>query len=150
MQNELDEALEKVEKILESAFGIIKHAHEYYKHMTTLNTGAILIIIGLLEGVFEEPKGKFFVIISICCFAISLISASLSLRLLVQSRISFSSMYMSISRLTKENFNEFENKYKNQIDSLGRKLEIAEPITLYGFLFGIAMFLVFTIINLID
>ena len=57
---------------------IIKYHSEYFKHITTLCTGSILIIVGLIEGVFKSPKGLVFVGFSLIALVACLV-ASLSM-----------------------------------------------------------------------
>jgi hypothetical protein len=50
-----------------------KLAHDYFKHLTTLSTGSILLIATFLDKLFAQPEWKFFVGIAIVAFLISII-----------------------------------------------------------------------------
>jgi hypothetical protein len=49
----------------------LKHDYDTYKHLTTLSTGAIVILSTFLEKVIEHPEWKRAVVVSIVCFFIS-------------------------------------------------------------------------------
>ena len=53
----------------------IKLYFEYYKHLTTLSTGAIIILSTFLEKLFKNPKEIVFVKWSLIFFIISVISS---------------------------------------------------------------------------
>ena len=151
MEKELDFTDKAALKFLS---GLIKHTYDYFKHMTTLNTGSLLIIIALLEGVFKEQEGIFAVVISICCFTISLVCALVTLGVFIRTETVALKMYLD---LQEENEEENEEKTKNnkvnhqkELDSLIKKSKVTEYITMYTFIAGIVMFLVFAFMNLID
>lgn len=52
---------------------IYKIEFEYLKHLTTVCTGSILLIVAFLEKLFKQPEWKLFVAIALCCFVISII-----------------------------------------------------------------------------
>jgi hypothetical protein len=52
----------------------LKFAYDIYKHLITLNTGSILILITLLDKLFKNPKWKLVIAISLCSFVVSLLS----------------------------------------------------------------------------
>jgi hypothetical protein len=51
-----------------------KATQDYFKHLTTLSTGSIVLIATFLDRVFAQPKGKFLAILSIIGFVISVIA----------------------------------------------------------------------------
>ncbi len=51
-----------------------KLAHDYLKHLATLNTGALLLIVTFLEKLFQRPEWPFLVGVSIVCFLIGVVS----------------------------------------------------------------------------
>ena len=69
MSNKIKEGLEVIEELKD----VVKHQYDYYKHMTIINSGSILVIIALFEGVFKDPKGIEIIIISIVSFVVSLV-----------------------------------------------------------------------------
>jgi hypothetical protein len=46
---------------------------DYLKHLTTLNTGSILIVATFLEKLFEQPKWNVLVGVSLVSFIVSII-----------------------------------------------------------------------------
>ena len=146
MKNEKDEILEFF-KLIDKA---IKYQHGYYKHMTTLSTGSILIIVTLLGGIFKEPEGIFAIIISILGFVICLVGALMILGVICNVVELIFVMFAEIPELTKEKLPEYLVKYKKKTDSLANMIDIIGPITFCAFLLGVIMLLVFTFINLID
>jgi len=152
MEKELDFTDEAVMKLLPELF---RQIYDYFKHMTTLNTGSLLIIIALLEGVFKEPEGIFAVVISICCFTISLVGALITLGMFISCETAALKMYFDLPEENEEKTNEEKTKnnkvnHQKELDSLIKKGKVTEYITMYTFIAGIAMFLVFVFLNFID
>jgi|SRR5712691_10655838 len=48
---------------------------DYLKHLTTLSTGSIVLLVAFLEKIFLQPKLKFLVVISILAFAVSVLAS---------------------------------------------------------------------------
>ena len=61
-----------------SEIEVYKIEFEYLKHLTTISTGSILLIVAFLEKLFKHPESKYLIAISLCCFlgSISLCSFS--------------------------------------------------------------------------
>jgi hypothetical protein len=53
--------------------------YDTFKHLTTLSTGSILILVALLEKLFTNPRWKFLVIIALVSFIVSIITSILSM-----------------------------------------------------------------------
>jgi hypothetical protein len=51
---------------------------EYLKSLTTVSTGAILVLVAFLEKIFQHPECKISVGISLVCFMITIILCSIS------------------------------------------------------------------------
>ncbi len=51
-----------------SEIEVYKIEFEYLKHLTTISTGSILLIVAFLEKIFKNPESKFLIAISLCCF----------------------------------------------------------------------------------
>ena len=51
-----------------SEIEIYKIEFEYLKHLTTISTGSILLIVAFLEKLFKHPESKYLIAISLCCF----------------------------------------------------------------------------------
>ncbi len=49
--------------------------YDVFKHLTTLSTGAILILASLLETLFARPQGRFLIVVALVSFIVSMVSA---------------------------------------------------------------------------
>ncbi len=56
-----------------SEIEIYKIEFDYLKHLTTVCTGSILLVVAFLEKLFKQPEWKMFVAIALCCFVMSII-----------------------------------------------------------------------------
>ena len=61
-----------------SEIEIYKIEFEYLKHLTTVCTGSILLLITFLEKIFSQPEWKPAVAISLCCFILAISLCSLA------------------------------------------------------------------------
>jgi len=52
----------------------LKSYFEFFKHMTTMNTGSILLLVAFMDKLFRNPQWKFLVGICISSFILSLIA----------------------------------------------------------------------------
>lgn len=43
------------------------------KHLTTLNTGSILLLVTFLEKLFNNPRWKALIVVSLCSFTLSIL-----------------------------------------------------------------------------
>ena len=50
-----------------------KHFYDFYKHLTTISTGAILLMVTFLEKLFVQPEWRILVGVSFICFMIAVI-----------------------------------------------------------------------------
>jgi hypothetical protein len=50
-----------------------KYFFDYFKHITTLNTAAILLMVTFLEKAFKRPQWTILAVIAFGCFLLSLI-----------------------------------------------------------------------------
>ena len=57
---------------------VSKFQAEYIRHLNTLSTGALVLIIGFLEKILTNPEWKILVVISIGAFILSIVSAVIS------------------------------------------------------------------------
>lgn len=51
-----------------------KIAYDIYKHLTTLNTGSIVLLVALLDKLFSSPEWKLAIAVSLFSFVLSLIA----------------------------------------------------------------------------
>jgi hypothetical protein len=56
-----------------------------YKHLTTLSTGAILILIALLEKLFARPQWKILIGIALVSFILSILMSVLMMFILAEA-----------------------------------------------------------------
>jgi uncharacterized membrane protein YcfT len=61
-----------------SEIEIYKIEFEYLKHLTTICTGSILLIVAFLEKLFNQPQWKPAVAIALCSFVISIALCAIS------------------------------------------------------------------------
>ena len=61
-----------------SEIEIYKIEFEYLKHLTTICTGSILLIVAFLEKLFNQPQWKPAVAIALCCFVVSISLCTIS------------------------------------------------------------------------
>lgn len=57
---------------------IYKIEFDYLKHLTTVSTGAILLIVAFLEKIFKQPEYKLAVAVSLVCFMITIILCAIA------------------------------------------------------------------------
>lgn len=51
---------------------------DYLKHVTTLATGSIILLITFLDKIFEQPKYAWIIIVVLICFLLTVVFASTS------------------------------------------------------------------------
>ena len=110
-----------------------KSFFEYFKHVTTLNTGAILIMIAFFEKAFEKPEGKSLAVLAFGFFIISLICSVLTMY-----------RYAYLIWYEEENRSPKDNKFRIIVRT------IVFFISKYGFVFGMVLLALFGIINIIN
>ena len=155
IENEIRTFFEILNKVLDSQQG-------YFKLMITLNTGVILITIGLLEKIFRNPEWLVILLLSILGFVVSLFFALFMLTLIsgmIATSIDFFNYFMAIQMHSKdateeEKLQEAASRQKKQIDaklqSLGRRGNIYFNICNYSFMAGVILLLVFSAINFVN
>ncbi len=102
-----------------------KLRYDTYKHLTTLSTGSILLLVTFLEKLFARPIWKGLVIASFCLFLVTILA-------------SFVVMNVMVGFIREINIEKRDEK-------LGFILII---ITLTSFLFGIVTLVIFAVRNL--
>ena len=116
----------------------VKCQYDFFKHMTTLNTGAFLIIVALLGGVFKNPKGMLFIVLSLSLFSMSLISSLKEMDL-------FAGL---LQKIWGWNFGlESQENIKKQIGSYKKKSNVYTKFSSFGFGLGMVSLLVFAMKN---
>jgi len=139
VSNDAKEAVEILEKLKE----VLKYHYDYYKHMTTLNAGSILIIIAILQGIFKEPKGIGIILSSIVFFVLSLICS-----LIIMSMVGNLILYMAgaYAAFVAKDIKEIEKTIDKAKSTYGKTRVIGIFNTIF-FLLGIAILVFFAFIN---
>jgi hypothetical protein len=102
-----------------------KLRYDTYKHLTTLSTGSILLLVTFLEKLFTQPQWKVLVIASFCLFVVTILASLFVMNALVG--------YIR------------EIEIKKREERLGG---IFVGIALTSFLLGIASLIIFAVKNL--
>lgn len=53
----------------------VKLQYDAFKHLTTLNTASILLLVAFLEKLFINPRAKFLVAFAFLCFIVSILTS---------------------------------------------------------------------------
>ena len=61
-----------------SEIEIYKLEFEYLKHLTTISTGSILLLVAFLDKIFTQPKCKSAIAVSLISFLLSIILCAIS------------------------------------------------------------------------
>lgn len=141
---ELKESLERMKEVQRIQF-------DYFKHVTTLSTGTILIMIALLEKVIVDPKITILAIFSIVSFSICLFS-SFWVMPVPGNIIQYIASLPIITVVGNKSAEEREIDLENYIDKISSSLKVIgrfSNIARYFFLAGIISLITFAIINLI-
>jgi len=59
-----------------------KLQYDIYKHLTTLSTGSILLLITFLEKLFNKPIWKGLVVVALCCLILSILLSFIVMNLM--------------------------------------------------------------------
>jgi len=133
-------------EIIEKLRGDVKLQYDYYKHMTIINAGSILVIIALFEGVFEDPKGIEIIIISIVSFVVSLVCS-----LEIMSMIGNLVLYLTeIHRVSITKSKDEANKISAKMKSTIKKIQVFTDLHGIFFYLGIVMLVYFAIYNFLQ
>lgn len=102
-----------------------KLRYDTYKHLTTLSTGSILLLVTFLEKLFTRPLWKGLVIAAFCMFFLAILA-------------SFSVMNMVVSFIR-----EGETGQRDERQSLA-----LIRVALFSFLLGVVSLIIFAVKNL--
>ena len=111
--------------------------YDFFKHMTTLNTGTVLIIVALMQYVFTNPKVVYFVVGSIALIFGSLVCSVIQMFL-------FSDSMKKIYRWEFWSYLEANAKEMEAFQKRTKNLNIAGSI-FYGI--GVVALMIFAVIN---
>jgi hypothetical protein len=102
-----------------------KLRYDTYKHLTTLSTGSILLLVTFLEKLFERPAWKGLVIVSFCSFVVTVLAS------------------LVVMNVTVGFIREIEIEKRDE-----KRGGVFVSIALASFLFGIVSLIVFAVKNL--
>lgn len=153
MQEFRDEDVRRLNDLKEYK-DVQKVTFAYFKHLSTLSTGSILILIAFLEKVFSCPRVEFLALISIGCFAWCLVlslGALQSANNLVIVTRGMGTIYATrnpnetekVIKLRAEGVHDGTEKIIEAFGLLRRRDKSTKTI----FLFGIGFLLIFVLIN---
>lgn len=104
--------------------------NDYIKHLNTLSTGSILLLVTFLEKIFVNPSGKWLVIVSLICFLLSVIGG-----------VALKTILTLLAY-----FGGDEDNVSETVDNIRG---IAIFLLWIGFLFGLISLAIFGIVNLL-
>ena len=107
---------------------------EYLKHLTTLSTGSIVILVTFLEKVFAQPRWKALIIASLLCFMFSVIG----------SVVAYSMLLLPSTSIDDSKFEAASS------ESVANIWAVGILITWMGFLLGVICLTIFAIRNFIQ
>ena len=131
---------------------LFKQVQDYEKVIISVNSGSILVMIAFLEKLFSFPVCKVLVPVSFLCFACSLSAALLMMTFVTEYlgliiEVDCLTRDISLKKLDSEETEKKRTGFDKKCEKLRRKLKIADPISSYSFLLGIAILAVFFVIN---
>jgi hypothetical protein len=142
--------LDLIKMQIDTLKDIKKNRYEYYRHLTTLCTGLIIIIITLTKGFFVDPTGFLLLAFSIGFLIISLI---LSLYM-IQVVSGYDDVLLFVYFWTTKILNgtmsveEFGKQLNDKIKILDKTTKVFHLSVDISFVLGIILFLIFTFINI--
>ncbi len=113
-----------------------KQQYDFFKHMTTINTGAILIIVALSQYIFGQSKLRWLLMFSIASLFISLIYSVKLMRLFIIKGIRNIWRWYHVYHETKKEREDFSNEAEKYNKYMSLSLII-----------GIAIFIVLSILS---
>lgn len=127
-----DDLIENEERNLARLFRHDKLYFDFFKHLTTLNSGAILILVAFIEKIFDCPKPTWLLITLLAFFALSLISSTLMM------------LFISYEWTKRPFQKKLSSRLKLFLDKTKR---VSFWFSMGGFLLGFMLFIVFAFIN---
>jgi hypothetical protein len=107
----------------------VKNTLEYLRHLTTLSTGAVLLLATFLEKVFPQPKSRGWIVTSLVSFMVAIVACVIAYSV---------ALYMSMAVR--------DNPQKG--DSEAMITFVALCIVWFSFLVGMSSLTVFAVKNL--
>jgi hypothetical protein len=120
-----------------------KLLHDTFKHLTTLSTGSILLMVTLIQNLFKDKglEGGIFIGLSFACFIVAMLSAT-AIMIIIGDQLRGREFYDRLPRtiLTRQFFRRF---YGGELRMGALFVSICVP----SFLMGIIFLVVFALLN---
>ena len=120
-----------------------KLLHDTFKHLTTLSTGSILLMVTLIQNLFKEKglQGGVFIGLSFACFIVAMLSAT-AIMIIIGDQLRGRDFYHRLPRtiVTRQFFRRF---YGGEL----RMGAVFVTICVPSFLLGIIFLVVFALLN---
>jgi hypothetical protein len=150
----MSELNEKLLEPLENLKDVQKMEFGYFRHLATMSTGSILILIAFLEKVFSFPQFKGWALASLGCFALCLLYSLMALQSannLVLVPIGIRMIYATRNADEKEEVTKKKAKeVQKGLDKIQRALRLLgryDKATICLFIAGFVALLMFAGIN---
>jgi len=149
MSEKRQEILETLEKLKE----IQRMEFDYFKHLGTLSTGSILILVAFFEKVFSDPTGEAWIVISVICFVLCIADSLLAMPSasnIVLYTIGIRMVLVSGGEDTEEVKEKAKKEVEKAMDKINDafdSLKIYDRVTRWSFLVGLIAFLIFAGVN---
>ena len=136
----------------------LKTQHSYYRHLTTLNTGAILIVIAFIEKVFKQPIpiSIYMIPVAVLGFIGSLLWSLHMMRTIHGYQQKFVSSCIEIMAFQSEDMEaaqkeleRIQGELKTGTDKLGKTANRMQALSNWSFEFGMIILSIFASLNLI-
>jgi len=120
MSTELSTEEKRTIEFIKVQLESLKHQYDYFKNMTTLNTGAFILVVAFMERAFENPVWKEVILVSLVCFSVSLFFSLLVMKSYITSMEKMWGWNFPIEgRPTGKEIESLKTKLKNQIKWCG-------------------------------
>lgn len=140
------DTLEKLKEIQRMEF-------DYFKHLTTLSTGSILVLVAFLEKVFSCPQGEVWALVSIGFFALCVIGSLQALPSagnIVLYTTGIRMVLVSVEKGQEEKAKEDVEKGLKKMNKAFDSLKFYDRFTRIVFYAGLVSLLIFAGINFFD
>ncbi len=149
MAEKREELLDMLEKLKE----IQRMEFDYFKHLTTLSTGSILVLVAFLEKVFSKPMGEGWALASIGCFALCVIGSLLALPSaanIVLYTTGIRMIFVSAGKGDEEKAKEGVEKGLKKINDAFGSMKFYDHFTRIVFFAGLISLLIFAGMNFLN
>jgi hypothetical protein len=139
MSEKIDEVLGNIERLKE----VQRIQFDYFKHLTTVSSGAILILVAFLEKIFSNPKGVCLIIISLVAFGVCLIGSILPMTHTTNAILYATGIRISYDEDNKERAKSMNEKLSRSLNGI----VFYDYLTKISLIIGFTFFIIFSAIN---